>query len=388
MRIAHVITGLDTGGAEMMLKKVISETASGPLEHVVISLKGVGAIGKSLESLGIPVIALGGTSGRFSLSLLIRLAKQLRDTQPDIVQAWMYHANFAAWGSKVLSRAKWPLYWSVRCSIGDPSSIKWTTRLIRNVCALLSKPVARIIYNSHLARRQHEAIGYPKDKGVVIPNGFATEVFMPSGRVREAVRRRYGIADSQFIVGHVARAQLMKDQPNLLSAAMKVLSKVPNTTFILAGPGMPGLAETRPESAAAINALGDRLVLLPEQENVQELMAAFDIFVLSSAFGEGFPNVLGEAMSCGLPCVATDVGDCAIVVEDEGIIVPPRDSDRLASAILTLLDMPERARRELGLAARSRMQKEYSLAGIARLYVVCWRDKSGNFDALGTPCAE
>jgi glycosyltransferase involved in cell wall biosynthesis len=388
MRIAHVITGLDTGGAEMMLKKVISETASGPFEHVVISLKGVGAVGRSLERLGIPVIALGGTSGRFSLSLLIRLARQLRDTQPDVVQAWMYHANFAAWGAKALSRAKWPLYWSVRCSIGDSNSIKWTTRLTRNVCALLSKPVTRIIYNSHLARRQHEAIGYPKDKGVVIPNGFDTAVFRPSESSREAVRRRYGIADNQAIVGHVARAQPMKDQPTLLSAALKVFNKAPQTMFILAGPGMPGLAEARPESRAAINALGDQLILLPEQKNVQELMAAFDIFVLSSAFGEGFPNVLGEALSCGSPCVATDVGDCAIVVGDGGIIVPPRDADRMASAIQALLDMPESARREIGLAARSRMQKDYSLANVAGLYSTCWREPSENFEPRGTLCAE
>jgi glycosyltransferase involved in cell wall biosynthesis len=384
MRIAHVITALDMGGAEMMLKKVISET-SRSCDHVVISLKTVGTVGRSLRGMGVPVIALGGTSGRFSPFLLIRLVMQLRALKPDLVQAWMYHANLAAWIAKILSRAKWPLYWSVRGAIGEPDPTKWATRLVRKICALLNGPVACIIYNSQLARLQHEKIGYPAVKGVVIPNGFDTERFKPNPEARRAIRQRYGVADNQVLIGHVARARPWKDQRNLLSAALEVEAQVQNAVFILAGPGIPQLADTGSETADLIKALGEKLILLPEQENVNELMAAFDAFVLSSAFGEGFPNVLGEAQSCGTPCVTTDVGDCAAIVGETGLVVPPREADLLASAILKLLRMPEGERKELGLKARRRMQQDYSLARIAGMYAGCWREAEKAREA-SSPC--
>jgi glycosyltransferase involved in cell wall biosynthesis len=319
------------------------------------------------------------------LSLLLRLARELRAVRPDVVQGWMYHGNLAAWGARILLRAKWRLFWSVRCSIGEPASVKLTTRITRDVCAWLSGPVTCIIYNSQLARRQHEEIGYPADKGVVIPNGFDTERFRPNANARAAFRRRYSISDGQAVVGHIARVQPMKDHPNLLLAALKVTAQAQNTIFVLAGPRMTRLADGR-EAAAAIDALGDKVMLLPEQENVNELMVAFDVFVLSSAFGEGFPNVLGEAQSCGTPCVATDVGDCAVVIGETGIIVPPRNPDMLASAMLKLLRMPAHEREQLGLRARARMQQSYSLANIAAMYAASWLDAESAGEQ-GSPCA-
>ena len=356
----------------MMLKKLISET-NGTFDHVVISLTTIGTIGRALQDLGVPVIALGGSSGRISLSPMFRLVRELRIVKPDVVQGWMYHGNLAAWVAKALLRAEWRLCWSVRCSIGGPASVKLMTRITRDVCAWLSRPVACIIYNSQLARRQHEEIGYPVDKGVVIPNGFDTERFRPNADARDAFRRRYSISDSQAVIGHVARAQPLKDQPSLLIAALKVNSGAPDTLFVLAGPGIPRLAHAG--NRVTINSLGGNLKLLPEQENINEVMAAFDVFVLSSV-GEGFPNVLGEALSCGIPCVSTDVGDCAAIVGDAGIVVPPRNPDMLASAILKLLRMPAHERRELGLKARSRMQRDYSLTNVAAMYATYWLEGS------------
>src|SRR5665213_1017829 len=266
MRIAHVITGLDTGGAEMMLKKLISET-HGTFEHVVISLKTNGPVGRSLQNLGVPVIALGGTSRRVSPALLFRLAKEIRAVKPDLVQGWMYHGNQAAWGAKILLRAKWRLCWSVRCSFGEAGSVRFATRVIRNVSALLSKPVHCIIYNSHLARSQHEKIGYPADKGVVIPNGFDTEQFRPNAEARRAFRQHHGIAETALVVGHVARAQPIKDQFTLLSAAVEVVHEAPSALFVLAGSGIPGLATAGSECAAPINTLDGRVKLLPEQQD-------------------------------------------------------------------------------------------------------------------------
>lgn len=385
MRIAHVITGLGTGGAEMMLKKVVSETAAS-CDHVVISLKDGGAVGKTLQGLGIPVIALGGKSGRFSLSLLIRLARELRAIEPDLVQAWMYHANLAVWVARFLLRGHWPLCWSVRCSIGAPSSIKWTTRLVINICAYLGKRTTSIIYNSHLACGHHENIGYPRARSLVIPNGFDTRAFVPDARAKERFRCHHAIPYNHVIIGHIARAQPLKDQRTLLLAAAKVLERAPNTIFILAGTGIPRLADAGNKNALLVEALGDRVLFLPQQDNVNELMAAFDIFVLSS-IAEGFPNVLGEALSCGVPCVATDVGDCARIVGKQGIIVPPGDPGKLAAGILKLLAMPSDERRAWGLAGRARMEKDYSIRAVAQMYLACWK-AAAKAAGQGVPCAE
>src|SRR5262249_27075309 len=99
-----------------------------------------------------------------------------------------------------------------------------------------------------------------------------------------------------------------------------------------------------------------------------QVAAALDVAVSSSAFGEGFPNVIGEAMSCGVPCVVTDVGDSSFVVGDTGQVVAPRDSEALANALRGMLEMRESQRREMGLSARRRIVEKYSLDAIVRQY--------------------
>ncbi len=373
MRVVHIITMLEIGGAEMMLKKLVLETKS-DFEHVVISLHTIGTIGKELGEAGVRVIALEGQRGIPSPSLLIRLVKELHDIKPDIVQGWMYHGNFAASLSRRVMRARWPISWSIRCTISTQNLEKPVTRLIRNVSMYFSGPVKSIIYNSNASREQHEDMGYPAKKGSVIPNGFDTDVFKPNLSARSQFRVRYLVDDAQIIVGHIARVDPMKDQETLLLSASKVLEQNSNVFFVLAGRDVPTLARSGTAGGSVIGALGKKIILLPEEGGVSDLAAAFDIFVLSSAFGEAFPNVLGEALSCGVPCVSTDVGDCAAIIGDAGAVAPVRDPGRLASAILNLLRMPEHERRDLGLTARARMQRDYSLEKVAAMYAAHWRD--------------
>jgi glycosyltransferase involved in cell wall biosynthesis len=114
--------------------------------------------------------------------------------------------------------------------------------------------------------------------------------------------------------------------------------------------------------------LGDRVSLLGERTDIPEVVAGFDLAALSSAWGEGFPNVVGEAMASGVPCVATDVGDCRWVIGPHGAIVPPRQSEALASALGRLLDLDPQARQQLGLAGRARILQQFSLQEVVSQY--------------------
>ncbi len=386
VRLIHVITGLETGGAEMMLQKVISRTGDS-FDHQVISLRTEGSVAKLLRAQGIAVSALGDMSGRPNPALLGRLVTALREAKPDLVQGWMYHGNFASRVARSLMGGRWPLHWSIRCSIGEAGTEKPMTRLVRRLGVSLSGPISSIIYNSDRARRQHEAIGYPSSRSLVIPNGFDTDRFRPSAPARAAFRRLHGIEDDTFVIGHVARVDPMKDQQCLLAAAKKVVEASTKCVFVLAGRGVPELAHPSAPTAGLVKSLEGKILLLPEQTDVSALMPAFDLFVLSSAFGEGFPNVLGEALCCGIPCLATDVGDCAAIIGNVGRIVPPRNPDMLAAATLEFLADADLGRRVGPQLARDRAKKNFSLATVADRYRDQWLRGSDATRPGGARCA-
>jgi glycosyltransferase involved in cell wall biosynthesis len=113
--------------------------------------------------------------------------------------------------------------------------------------------------------------------------------------------------------------------------------------------------------------LKERFIFTGERSDVHRLMQAMDVFCLSSK-SEAFPNVLGEAMACAVPCVSTDVGGCREIIGDTGVLVPPSDSRALALGLLALLEKPVEELRSLGRAARERIQARYSLSRAVEEY--------------------
>ena len=371
MRVVHVITGLETGGAEMMLQKLTLDHYSST-EHIVVSLRTLGTVGSRLREKGIQVETLNALSWRKMPAALIRLIALLRELEPDVIQGWMYHGNAAAWLSSRFLRRAIPLCWTIRCSIDEPKNEKWTTKLLRKMSRLFCGSVEVIIYNSHRAKAQHEEIGFPQAKGIVIPNGFDTNRFVPSKTNRLRFRKSYGLGDEQSVIGHVARAHPVKDHLTFIKAAVQVAAAIPRAIFILAGRGVPDLGKGSDQIAGLLQTLGSKVILLPEQDCVEDLMSSLDVLVLSSV-AEGFPNVLGEALSCGVPCVATDIGDCSAVVGTCGRIVNPRDDLMLASAIGQIVALTPEAWQSLSTKARNRAIECYSIETVAQLYNACWR---------------
>ena len=371
MRVLHIITGLATGGAERALYNLLHGGLNSSFDNHVISLGDKGTVGPQISALGIPVTALYMRGGRPSINGLAKLWQTVREFRPDLIQGWMYHGNFAASIARSMYSGRAALVWNIRQSLYQVGNEKLLTRQIIRANRLFSGSPDVLLYNSQLSRHQHEAFGFAANKGRVIPNGIDLRRFNFSEDGRQRVRSELSIPAEALVVGHVARLHPMKDHANFLQAAGVVALRYPNTHFVLSGRNVcldnASLKQEIPPP------LENRFHLLGERGDVSDLMSAMDISCLSSAWGEGFPNVIGEAMATGVPCVATDVGDSALVIGDCGVMVAPRDKEALVSGIESLLALPVAERRLLGARARCRIETKFSLGQIVEQYAALYK---------------
>lgn len=373
MKITHLITGLTTGGAEAMLYKLLSAMDRSRYEPVVISLMDKGTVGPMIEALGIPVYCLDMKGGRPSIQAVRHLARLSRSLNSDLVQGWMYHGNLAALAFKFFARNRPPLLWNIRQSLYSLKEEKPLTRMVIRAGARLSQIPERIIYNSQAAAGHHESFGYCSGGRAVLRNGFDVERYQPSKSARLGLRKELGVAESAPLVGMVARYHPMKDHDNFIQAANKVYARRPDVHFVMAGREVT-LDHSRLRDRVNASNGKTNFHLLGERKDIPEMMAALDLLVSSSAWGESFPNVIGEAMACAVPCVVTDVGDSAAILGGSGVKVPPTDSDALAGGVIDLLNMSERDRCSLGLRARQRIINEFSLAQVAAQYTTLYNE--------------
>ncbi|OQW92463.1 MAG: hypothetical protein BWK78_01675 [Thiotrichaceae bacterium IS1] len=367
-KIIYVITGLKTGGAEMMLLKLLSHLNRSMFEPTVISLAsyGEGEIAQQIESLGILVHFIGMKPGQFSFSGFLCLVQLLQKLKPDLLQGWMYHGNLAVSFSNFFLQKRVPVLWNIRQSIYDLRDEKRSTANIIKVGAWFSKRTTKIICNSKISAKQHESLSYIKERMVIIPNGFDTNVFYPSMTAYIQLRQELDLPENAFLIGLIGRYHPMKDHANFLQATAHLLTIYPNIHFVLAG---TGIELSNLELLKMVNEL--RLIeavhLLGRRNDLPYITAGLDI-ASSSSYGEGFPNVVGEAMSCGVPCVVTDVGDSAWIIGNTGKVVPPRNPIALANAWRELIEMGTEGRRQLGEQARQRVIENFSLDAIVCQY--------------------
>jgi glycosyltransferase involved in cell wall biosynthesis len=254
----------------------------------------------------------------------------------------------------------------------DPQRTKRSTRWVVRACAALSRRLpTKIVSCSDAGIGVHVDQGYAKERFVSIPNGFDTTALRPDAGYRRAVRAELGLAEDTVLVGQVARFDPQKDHRNFVQAAGLVAGQRLDVHFVLVGKGCERDNIALADWIMATGACA-RFHLLGLRWDVRRLLAAFDINVLSSAFGEAFPLVVGEAMACGVPCVATDVGDSARIIGDTGRVVAPRDPVALAGAKLEMLGLSAAERQALGAAARSRILAEFSLPAVAARYAALY----------------
>jgi len=372
-RIIHIINDLSIGGAEMMLYKLLLEVNRERFDPVVVSLRNRGLLNSRIEALGVPVHSVAMRLPLPTPTSCWRLMRLVRRLNPDLVQGWMYHGNLAAQIAVALARLPVTVVWNVRQSLYDFNYEKRLTAAVIKLSARLSNLPARIIYNSRLlAAAQHGALGYQSQNSLVIPNGFITNLFTPSPEARRCVRTELGVAEDALLIGLVGRYHPVKDHANFLQAAAILLRSHSDVQFVLCGEGVNWMNPALCSLIHELN-LAERIHLLDQRDDMARITAALDI-ATSSSCAESFPNVIGEAMSCGVPCVVTDVSDLVWIVGETGRVVPPRNAEALADGMRELVEMGPEGRTALGKAARERVINHFPVNEIESLYEALYED--------------
>jgi glycosyltransferase involved in cell wall biosynthesis len=360
-----------------MLVKLLRHTDHTRIHSRVVSLAGAGPLAREIEALGVPVTSLGMVPGRISVGAMRRLVALLRADRPDVLQTWLYHADLLGTIAGRLAGVR-SIYWNVRCAELDRDdharSLFWMLRAL----AWLSPRVTGVVVNSDAGRRASESLGYRPKRWVMIRNGFELDRFTASEDASASVRAELGVAPDRRLVGLVARFHPMKDHATFLRAAGIVRRTHSDVDFVLAGRQIDSSNATL-RALVDANGLAGGVHLLGERHDIPRLTASFDVAACSS-YSEAFPNAVGEAMACAVPCVATAVGDCADVIGDTGEIVPPRDPAALAAAVRRLLDLPDGERRALGARARERVMTRYDIVNVAAEYARLYKELLGRYN--------
>ena len=366
MKLIFIISGLSIGGAETMLLKLLQKLDRNRFTPVVISLSNMGEIGHQILKLGILVHALGMKPGLPRPNKFLELVDLLRKSKPNVVHTWMYHADLLGGLAARFAGIK-AVSWGIRQSNISVAHNKRSTLLVMRTCASVSGWLPRqIITCSERARSIHVAAGYRADKMVQLPNGFDLSHFQPNARARDSVRMELGLGRETPLIGLVARDDSQKNHPGFIEAAALLHEALPQVHFVLAGTNVD---KNNKVMTSLINHKGltHHVHLLGRRDDIPRLMASFDLLA-SSSFGEAFPNVLGEAMACGVPCVVTDVGDSAEIVGDTGRVVSSGDMAGLAEHLIELLQWPAEKRTQLGISARQRVRDHYEIGDVTRRY--------------------
>jgi glycosyltransferase involved in cell wall biosynthesis len=378
--VVHIIIDLGTGGAELMLKRLVAGHRSSPdYRHRVISLRTLGTVGPEIDALGVPIEALGMTSALDLPEVIVKLVRRLREWRPDVVHTWMYHANLlGGWAARIAGHGS--IIWAVRTtSVGKGAGVSRLTEWLQRISAPLSARLSDVIvYVAEAARRSHEALGYARARGLVIPNGYAIPVAVPFAEARS----RLSIPADALVIGSVGRFNDAKDPRTFVEAAALVAEQHANALFVMVG---RGFSTSNPVLTGWISGhrLEDRFLLLEEQKDVYDTLYAMDVFCLHSVT-EAFPNVVAEAMNAALPCVVTDVGDAALLLDGSGHVVPPRNPAAIAWAIHSLIEAGPEARAALGQRGRQRIVDHFSIEAVVQQYEDLYRNlvaKPGTFPA-------
>ena len=358
LRICFLIRDLDAGGAQRQLAELVRRLDKTRFEVTVLTFYPGGLLWSDVEQAPDVRLVSLDKAGRWDVVRFgIRLLGFLRRLQPDVVHPYLEMANVLGWIGGRAARAK--VVWGVRTSNMHLGRYDWLYRASLRISTVLSRYVDLVIFNSRAGLRHHvDACGFHPGNTAVVLNGIDTERFRPLPEARRCTRQAWGVEDSDFLLGLVGRLDPMKDHDTLLEAAARLAARRPHIRLVCVGDGPEESARRLAESPAA-RALGDRLRWESARPDVECVLSALDCLVLSSAYGEGIPNVVAEAMAAEVPCVVTDVGDAAALLADPERTVHPADPEALASTCQRLVDRSADGRRRLAAVDRRRIVEHF-----------------------------
>ena len=355
--MVHVITNFaGVGGAEMMLARLIQYTEH-QYEHVIIALMKTSEVYQSTLERCQSHYALGW-NGLNTLSTVSKLRALLKNLQPATVQCWMYHANVLTSLSIIGLAQKPKVVWGIHHSLASPKDESISTKIALGLSKILSQQASAIIYCAHSSMQQHQAFGFKNGNSQVIANGVFLDQFQPNPQLHEPT-----------VIGFAGRYHRAKGYPYLFETMGLLKDK--NIIFKIAGSGA-SLENPEVKALFELHQLDARKVhLLDQISDMPAFYQSIDVFLMTS-ITEGFPNVLVEAMASGLPCISTDVGDTKYIVQDLGRIVPPRNAQALAQAILKYVQQSNDEKLQLKQAVRERVEAHFSIEKVSQQYMQVW----------------
>lgn len=372
IQVVHVIIGLDVGGAELMLKRLIESQLERPnIQHQIISLTSLGKLGPELQKQGVQIYPLGMSSMLKGPVVLFKLRALLKKLQPDVVHTWMYHSDLIG-GLAAYSLGIRNIIWGIRSTDITKGGSK-VTLIVRKICALLSNTIPRkILCAATTSKDVHVEVGYDSNRMEVIPNGFDVDKFSDNESAAKVLRNDLGINQDDNVFISVGRYNPVKDHITFVKAACSLLEVVPNIKFMLVGRELTWKNE---KIASVIKDAGKEASfdLLGERSDVPVCLAAANVYCLHS-LTEGFPNVLGEAMCSGLICITTDVGDAGYLLNRPSLTVKPGCSTALTEAMLKVAELSQDDGLKISSENKNRIKNNFSMEVISMKYSDLYMD--------------
>lgn len=361
-KVAFMIRDLNYGGAQRQLITLAKELDKKRFDITVLCFYSNGKLETDLSEHGIPVICLEKRDRWDVVRFLWQLFRQLKRIRPDVLHGYLSESNLLTLGFKLMSPST-RIVWGIRDSNISLDSYDWLDRLIFELECWLSRFVDLVIVNSHAGRSYHVAHGFLDAKMRVIPNGIDTARFKPDRTKGAEVRSGWGVDPNTRLIGLVGRFDPMKDHPTFLKAAALLCQERSDVRFVCVGSGSQRYQQDLQTLATELG-ICDRIIWAGGRSDMPAVYNALDIACSSSAYGEGFANVVGEAMACEVPCVVTDVGDSAWIVGNTGIVVPPRDPTALKQGITQLIEAIE-TKQYSPHQARKRILTQFSVTKLS-----------------------
>ncbi|UDM38223.1 glycosyltransferase [Acinetobacter haemolyticus] len=359
--IVHVITNFaGVGGAEMMLARLIQQ-AQDQYAHVIIALMKTSDVYAETLAQCQSHYALGW-NGMNTLGIIRKLRHLLKSIAPKTVQCWMYHANVLTSLSCIGLSPKPDIFWGIHHSLASPKEESLSTKVALVMSKVLAAQPKGVIYCAHSSLQQHQRFGLKNNNAQVIANGVFLDTFQSNPELHEPC-----------VIGFAGRYHTAKGYPYLFATLAKL--KDQPIIFKIAG---SGASLENPEVKALFEQFGldkNKVHLLDQVSDMPVFYQSVDAFLMTS-ITEGFPNVLVEAMASGLPCISTDVGDAKYIVDQLGAIVPPRDADALAKAIMDYIHLNTSQKLELKQLTRERVEQNFSIEYVSQQYVAAWRQQA------------
>ena len=372
-KIMHIITSLEANGAQLMMLRLAEKMKENGYIIKVISLTSKNKISENLKINGIELSVINFESLNLIYNLYI-LGKEIKKFNPNVVQTWMYHGDLIGGCIAKLVGVKL-IFWNIRHSDVDKKGMKITTRIIARICAFLSKIIpTKIICNSQKAINIHKKIGYKKSKFIYIPNGFNLAKIYQSTEKKLNIRKKLKLKKDTLLIGTIGRFHKQKDYPTIIKAAKYIFDKKKkNIFFLFCG---DNIDYQNKELCFLLKKykLQNKVKLLGYRKDIHNIIFELDLLVSSSSYGEGFPNVIGEAMSLSIPCIATDVGDSKMIIRDSKYIVQPENSKKLAELILDFCKLSKNERKIIGIKNKKIIEKNYSIEKVFKTYINTYKN--------------